>query len=67
MLCSACTGGGSVETTAPVTTEEPEVTEAPINGLLLISDADTDCKVIRGSYASEAEQSAANNALECIL
>ena len=61
MLCSACTGGGSVETTAPVTTEEPEVTEAPINGLLLISDADTDCKVIRGSYASEAEQSAATS------
>lgn len=65
---TACTqnNGGEGTTAAPDVTTEPEVTDAPTNDLLLISDTEADCKLIRGSYASEIETSAATSIYNAI-
>ena len=65
LLCTACTGNGN-ETTAPEATTEPTVTTEPAETkddslLYLVTDADTDCKIIRGTYSSETETNAATS------
>lgn len=63
LLSTACTGNGN-ETTSPETTAEPTVTTEPADSadgsvLYLVTDAEADCKIIRGSYASSVETNAA--------
>lgn len=68
LLSTACSqsNNGDVTTSAPESTTEPSVTDAPSNELLLVSDADTDCKIIRGTYASSTETTAATSIYNAI-
>lgn len=61
LLGTACTqiGDGKVTTSPPESTTTPAETEAPSNDLLLVTDAESDCKIIRGMNSPEVEATAA--------
>ena len=62
VMTSACTKGEGGETTkAPEATKSPVVETQDDNMLTLISDAENDYKLIRGTYAPEVEVAAATS------
>ena len=62
VMTSACTKGDGGETTkAPEATKSPDVETQDDNMLTLISDAENDYKLIRGTYAPEVEVAAATS------